>query len=100
MVSAEADQGCHGVVAPPSFLAAAAGAGGDPAVRRRFRGKPSRGRSVLRPLGPKLARVARSGNVRMLSETWRDAAPKGLMASCDFFAWRSMQYGTYASANS
>lgn len=100
MVSAEADQGCHGVVAPPSFLAAAVAADGDSAVRRRFCGKPSRRRGSLCRLGTRLTIVARSGNVRMLSETWRDAAPKGLMASCDFFAWRSMQYGTYASANS
>ena len=87
-------------VAPPTFLAAAAAANGDSAVRCRFCGKPSRSRRPLCPLGLDFTKVARSVNVRMLSEMRRDAVPKGLMASCDFFAWRSMPYGTYASANS
>src|SRR5271154_3545853 len=92
--------GCHGGVPLRTFLAAAAAPDGDSAVGRGFPGKPSRSRGPLCPLGLKLTKVVRSGNVRMLSRTRRDAVAKGLMASCDFFAWRSMQYGTYASANS
>src|ERR1700751_4187108 len=83
-----------------TFLAAAAAADGGFAARRHFRGKPSPARSVRRPLGPKLARVARSGIIPMLGWATRDAVPRGLMASCDSFAWRSMHCGTYASANS
>jgi hypothetical protein len=36
----------------------------------------------------------------MLTVAWQGAAARGLMASCDVFGERSMQYGTYASANS
>jgi hypothetical protein len=32
--------------------------------------------------------------------TRSDGTARGLMASCDNFGERSMQYGTYASANS
>src|SRR5215471_11021017 len=80
--------------------------GGGGSHERRFCGETPlprqafTGRGILRPLGPKLARVARSGNVPMLGWALRDAVPHGLMASCDSFAWRSMHCGTYASANS
>ena len=36
----------------------------------------------------------------MLAATYRDAVVRGLMATCDIIGERSMQYGTYASANS
>ena len=36
----------------------------------------------------------------MLAATYREVAVRGLMATCDIIGERSMQYGTYASANS
>jgi hypothetical protein len=50
--------------------------------------------------GTDVTEDGRSGNIRIVAVTPRDVAVRGLMASCDFFGERSMQYGTYASANS
>jgi len=36
----------------------------------------------------------------MLAVTYREVVVRGLMATCDINGERSMQYGTYASANS
>jgi hypothetical protein len=80
--------------------------GGNDGHERRFCG----GMTLLRQafglvvpagsLGRKLTDGCRSGNIRMLYVRLPEAALKGLMASCDIFGERSMQYGTYASASS
>jgi len=48
----------------------------------------------------KVSRESRSRNIRMLTVTYRVIVVRGLMATCDIFGERSMQYATYASANS
>ena len=51
-------------------------------------------------IGAKVTEEAGSGNLRMLAVACWDVPVTGLMASCDIIGERSMQYGTYASANS
>src|SRR5581483_12111326 len=74
--------------------------------RRRFCGETAirrQGFTALRPvglLGPELTKRARSRNIRMLAVRLCEAPVRGLMATCDIIGERSMQYGTYASANS
>jgi hypothetical protein len=49
---------------------------------------------------PELTEETRARNIRMLAVALREAPVRGLMATCDIIGERSMQYGTYASANS
>jgi hypothetical protein len=80
--------------------------GGDGSQRRRFCGETASARQAFTALkacedsGTDVTEDSRSGNIRMVAVTQRDVALRGLMASCDIFGERSMQYGTYASANS
>ena len=80
--------------------------GGSGGFGRRFCGEIVSVRQAFRLLGRvrsvrrKLTEGVGSGNIPMVYVTRRDVAAKGLMASCDIFGERSMQYGTYASANS
>src|SRR3974390_419732 len=68
--------GCRGEPGWLTFLAAVVVADGDSAVRRRFRGKPSRCRSLLRPLMSKLTNIIKFGNVRMLARHGGTLLPK------------------------
>jgi hypothetical protein len=86
-------------VARVMFLVAAEVGGEDSAARQPSRGKPSR-REAHEYDVTNVTEGDRSGNIRKVSMPRRDVALRGLMASCDIFGERSMQYGTYASANS
>ena len=82
-----------------TFLATAATDGEDSAARQPFHGKPLCGECIV-PVDVRVNGYVQFRKCRDAIRAWRDTAPTGLMASCDFFAERSMQYGTYASANS
>jgi hypothetical protein len=79
---------------------------GSAGCERRSCGERALARQAFAPLGTvglvrqELTEERRSGNIRMLAVREPNAAPRGLMASCDIFGERSMQYSTYASANS
>jgi hypothetical protein len=69
---------------------------GETAVRRQ-------GFMALRLVGlpgSLLTEETRSRYIRMLAVRLGEAPVRGLMATCDIIGERSMQYGTYASANS